>query len=225
MSSESPKYALLSQFAAVAKALGHPHRLELLEFAAQGERSVDSLAGRAGLTVGNASQHLQNLRRAGLVKSRREGKRVLYRLSDDAVVGLLASLRQIAERNLAEVQRVLDGYFHERDALEPVSRDELAQRMHDGLVTVLDVRPEDEFVAGHLPGAINIPLRKLEEQLADLPRDYEIVAYCRGPYCVLSFEAVAALRERGFKVRRFEEGYPEWRAAGLAVETTDASVG
>ncbi|HJO69891.1 MAG TPA: metalloregulator ArsR/SmtB family transcription factor, partial [Rhodospirillales bacterium] len=157
MSSEGPKYALLSQFAAVAKALGHPHRLELLEFAAQGERSVDSLAGRAGLTVGNASQHLQNLRRAGLVKSRREGKRVLYRLSDDAVVGLLASVRQIAERNLAEVQRVLDGYFHERDALEPVSRDELAQRMHDGLVTVLDVRPEDEFAAGHLPGASNIP--------------------------------------------------------------------
>ncbi|MDP7667038.1 MAG: metalloregulator ArsR/SmtB family transcription factor [Rhodospirillales bacterium] len=225
MSSEGPKYALLSQFAAVAKALGHPHRLELLEFAAQGERSVDSLAGRAGLTVGNASQHLQNLRRAGLVKSRREGKRVLYRLSDDAVVGLLASVRQIAERNLAEVQRVLDGYFHERDALEPVSRDELAQRMHDGLVTVLDVRPEDEFAAGHLPGAINIPLRELEKQLADLPRDHEIVAYCRGPYCVLSFEAVSALRERGFKVRRFEEGYPEWRAAGLAVETTDGSVG
>ena len=225
MSSEGPKYALLSQFAAVAKALGHPHRLELLEFAAQGERSVDSLAGRAGLTVGNASQHLQNLRRAGLVKSRREGKRVLYRLSDDAVVGLLASVRQIAERNLAEVQRVLDGYFHECDALEPVSRDELAQRMHDGLVTVLDVRPEDEFAAGHLPGAINIPLRELEKQLADLPRDHEIVAYCRGPYCVLSFEAVSALRERGFKVRRFEEGYPEWRAAGLAVETTDGSVG
>jgi ArsR family transcriptional regulator len=165
------------------------------------------------------------LRRAGLVKSRREGKRVLYRLSDDAVVGLLASVRQIAERNLAEVQRVLDGYFHERDALEPVSRDELAQRMHDGLVTVLDVRPEDEFAAGHLPGAINIPLRELEKQLADLPRDHEIVAYCRGPYCVLSFEAVSALRERGFKVRRFEEGYPEWRAAGLAVETTDGSVG
>ena len=225
MSSESPKYALLSQFAAVAKALGHAHRLELLEFAAQGERSVDSLAERAGLTVGNTSQHLQHLRRAGLVRSRREGKRILYRLSDEAVVGLLASLRQIAERNVAEVQRVLDGYFHERDALEPLSRDELVARMHDGLVTVLDVRPEDEFVAGHLPGAINIPLRKLEEQLAELPRDHEIIAYCRGPYCVLSFEAVSTLRGRGFKARRFEEGYPEWRAAGLAIEGTNRSIG
>jgi ArsR family transcriptional regulator len=186
---------------------------------------VDSLAERAGLTVGNTSQHLQHLRRAGLVRSRRAGKRVLYRLSDEAVVGLLASLRQIAERNVAEVQRVLDGYFHERDALEPLSRDELVARMHDGLVTVLDVRPEDEFVAGHLPGAINIPLRKLEEQLAELPRDHEIIAYCRGPYCVLSFEAVSTLRGRGFKARRFEEGYPEWRAAGLAVETTNGSDG
>lgn len=225
MSSESPKYALLSQFATVGKALGHAHRLELLEFVAQGERSVESLADRAGLTIGNASQHLQQLRRAGLVISRREGKRVLYRLSDESVVGLLAAMRQIAEQNIAEVQRVLDGYFLERDALEPVSRKELVARMQDGLVTLLDVRPEDEFVAGHLPGAINIPLRELEERLAELPRDHEIIAYCRGPYCVLSFEAVAALRERGFRVRRFEVGYPEWKAAGLPVEATDSSIG
>lgn len=225
MSSESPKYALLLQFAAVAKALGHAHRLALLEFVAQGERSVDSLAERTGLTIGNASQHLQRLRRAGLVTSRREGKRVLYRLSDESVVGLLAALRQTAERNIAEVQRVLDGYFHARDALEPVSREELVARLRDGLVTLLDVRPGDEFAAGHLPGAVNIPLRELAERLAELPRDREIIAYCRGPYCVLSFEAVAALRERGFEVRRFEAGYPEWKAAGLPVDGTDGSVG
>ena len=208
----------MSQFAAVAKALAHAHRLELLEFVAQGERSVDSLAERAGLSVGNASQHLQRLQRAGLVTSRRQGKRVLYRLSDESVVSLLVALRHAAERNVAEVQRVLDGYFHERDALEPVLREELIDRVQDGFVTLLDVRPGDEFEAGHLPGAINIPLRELEEHLADLPRDQEIIAYCRGPYCVLSFEAVSALRERGFSVRRFEEGYPEWKAAGLPVE-------
>jgi rhodanese-related sulfurtransferase/DNA-binding MarR family transcriptional regulator len=224
MSNDSPKYALLSQFAAVAKALGHAHRLELLEFVAQGERSVDSLAERAGLTMGNASQHLQHLRRAGLVRSRRAGKRILYRLSDEAVVGLLSVLRQIAERNIAEVKQVLDGYFRERDALEPVSRDELVARMQDGLVTLLDVRLEDEFLAGHLPGAINVPLQNLKDYLPDdLPDEHKIVAYCRGPYCVLSFEAVSALRERGIKVRRFEEGYPEWKAAGLPIEVTDLS--
>ncbi len=225
MSSESPKFALYAQFAAVAKALGHAHRLALLEFVAQGERSVDSLAERAGLTIGNTSQHLQHLRRAGLVVSRRAGKRVLYRLSDETVVGLLAALRHIAERNVAEVQRVLDGYFRARDGLEPVSREELVARLRDGVVTLLDVRPSDEFAAGHLPGAINAPLRRLAADLADLPRDHEIVAYCRGPYCVLSFEAVAALRARGFSARRFEEGYPEWKAAGLPVEGTPGAVG
>ncbi len=225
MSSESPKFALFSQFAAVAKALGHAHRLELLEFVAQGERSVDQLAERAGLTIGNTSQHLQRLRRAGLVASRRDGKRVLYRLADEAVVGLLAALRHIAERNIAEVQRLLDGYFRARDALEPVSREELARRLREGLVTLLDVRPRDEFAAGHLPGAINLPLQELEARLADLPRDHEIVAYCRGPYCVLSFEAVAALRARGFSARRFEEGYPEWKAAGLPVAATTHAAG
>ena len=158
MSSESPKRTLLSHFAAVAKALGHAHRLELLELLAQGERSVESLAEIAGLTVGNASQHLQRLRRAGLLTSRREGKHVFYRLTDEAIVGLLAALRRIAERNIAEVQKVVDGYFHERDSLEPVSREELVRRMRDGLVTLLDVRPRDEFAVGHLPGAINIPL-------------------------------------------------------------------
>ena len=216
-SSANPKRVLLEQLAAVAKALGHAHRLELLEFVAQGERSVDSLAERAGLTIGNASQHLHHLRRAGLVISRREGKRVLYRLSGDPVVALLVALRHVAEANVAEVGQVLNDYFRERDAMEPVSREELAARMRDGAVTVLDVRPEDEFIAGHVPGAINIPLRELESQLARLSSDHEIIAYCRGAYCVLSFEAVAMLRQRGFEVRRLEEGYPEWKAAGLPV--------
>lgn len=218
MSSESPKRALVSQFAAVAKALGHPHRLELLEFIAQGERSVESVAAVAGLKIGNASQHLQQLRRAGLLTARRDGKHVFYSLSDDSVLDALAALRRVAERNVAEAQRVIDGYFRERDSLEPVSRDQLLDRMRDGLVTVIDVRPEDEFAAGHLPGAINIPPRQLERRLAALPLDQEIVAYCRGAYCVLSFEAVAALRGRGFNVRRLADGYPEWRAAGLPVE-------
>ncbi len=225
MSRESPKRALLSHFAAVAKAIGHAHRLELLELLAQGERSVESLAEIAGLTVGNASQHLQRLRRAGLLTSRREGKHVFYRLTDESIVGLLAALRRIAERNIAEVQKVVDGYFHERDSLEPVSREELVRRMRDGLVTLLDVRPRDEFAVGHLPGAINIPLCELEQRLADVPRDEEIIAYCRGPYCVFSFEAVAALRERGFKARRLEDGYPEWKAAGLPVQTMNVASG
>ena len=208
----------MSQFAAVAKALGHAHRLELLEFVAQGERSVEALAAAAGLKIGNASQHLRHLRRAGLVTARREGKHVFYGLSDDSVLDALAALRRVTERNVAAAQRVIDGYFRERDSLEPVSRDELLDRMRDGLVTLIDVRPEDEFAAGHLPGALNIPPRQLEQRLAALPGDREIVAYCRGPYCVLSFEAVAALRQRGFNARRLEDGYPEWRAAGLPVE-------
>ena len=219
MSNNNPKRTLLSHFAAVAQALGHAHRLELLELLAQGERSVESLAETAGLTVGNASQHLQRLRRAGLLASRREGKHVFYQLADEAIVGLLAALRRVAERNIAEVRKVVDGYFHERDSLEPVSREELVRRMRDGLVTLLDARPPNEFAAGHLPGAINIPLHELEQRLGDLPRDQEIIAYCRGPYCVFSFEAVALLRTHGFKVRRLEDGYPEWKAAGLPVQT------
>jgi rhodanese-related sulfurtransferase/DNA-binding transcriptional ArsR family regulator len=217
MSREGPKQVLYGHFAEVAKALGHGHRLEILELLAQGERSVEALAERAGLSIANASQHLRLMRQAGLLASRRDGKRILYRLSDPAVLDLAAALRRVGERNLAEVREVIGGYFHERDALEPVSRKELAHRLRDGLVTVLDVRPEDEFAAGHLPHAINIPLRELARRLRDLPKTREIVAYCRGPYCVLAFEAVALLRKRGFKVRRLEDGYPEWKAAGLPV--------
>ncbi len=218
MSSESPKQALFAQFAAVAKAVAHPHRLELLEQLAQGERSVEVLADRTRIAVANASQHLQHLRRAGLVAARRDGKFVFYRLADDAVLGLLTSLRRIAELQSAEVERVVRSYFNDRDSLEALSRLELMERLKAGIVTVLDVRPEDEFALGHLPGAINLPLSELEKRLADLDPDREIVAYCRGPYCVLSYEAVAMLRARGFKVRRLEDGLPEWRAAGLPVE-------
>ncbi len=216
---ERPKQAMFAQFAVVAKAVAHPLRLELLEQLAQGERNVEVLADRTGCSVANASQHLQHMRRAGLLATRREGKYIFYRLADDAVVELLGVLRSIAERNLAEVDRVVRGYFMARDELEPVARAELLDRAKADLVTVLDVRPADEFALGHLPGAVNIPLRDLETRLADLDPKQEIVAYCRGPYCVMSFEAVAALRARGFNIRRLEDGYPEWRAAGLPVET------
>jgi rhodanese-related sulfurtransferase len=222
MSSRNPKLALFAHFAAVAKSLAHAHRLELLEQLAQGERSVEVLADRTRLSIANASQHLQHMRRAGLVLNRRDGKFVYYRLVDDSVLGLLAELRRIAERNVAEVDRVIRSYFHNRDGLEPISREELLKRSRVGEVTILDVRPEDEFALGHLPGAMNMPLRELEKRLAEFDPAQEIVAYCRGPYCVLSFEAVAVLRARGFKARRLEDGLPEWRAAGLPV-ITDAS--
>jgi ArsR family transcriptional regulator len=219
MSTMSPKHALYAQFAAIAKAMAHAHRLELLELIAQGERSVESLAEHSGLSVANTSQHLQNLRRAGLVTARREGKFVLYRLADEAVLTMVAAMQKVAERNVGEVERILRSYFHNRDHLEPVSRGELVRRMKRGLVTVLDARPEDEFALGHLPGARNIPLSQLKRRLSTLDRNTEIIAYCRGPYCVLSFEAVARLRTLGFKARRLEDGLPEWRAAGLPIET------
>jgi ArsR family transcriptional regulator len=219
MSRESPKHAIFGQLAVVAKSIAHAHRLELLEQLGQGERSVDILASRTGLSVANASQHLQQMRRGGLVVARRDGKFVRYRLSDNSVLDLVAALRAIAEQNLAEVDRIVRSYFRNRDDLEAVSRKELMRRIRDGVVTVLDVRPEDEYALGHLPGAINVPLSQLKRRLAGLSRKSEIVAYCRGPYCVLSFEAVARLRACGFKARRLEDGLPEWRAAGLPVET------
>lgn len=216
-SSESPKRQLFRQFAAIAKAIAHEHRLELLEALAQGERSVDALANSVGLSLANASQHLQQMRRAGLIEARREGKFVYYQLSDTAVLDLVASLTRIGERHVGEVDRLVRNYFLSRDALEPVTRGELLQRMKNDDVQVLDVRPEDEFALGHVAGAINIPLDKLKRRLANLDAGKEIIAYCRGPYCVLSFEAVAMLRSKGFNVRRLEDGLPEWQAAGLPV--------
>ena len=218
MSSLRPKQHVFASLAAIAQALGHAHRLEMLEHLAQGERSVEDLADRAGITLANCSRHLQLLRRAGLVEGRREGKRVFYRLAgEDAVIGLLNALSRVGERNSAEIARVMASYFRARDELEPVSRTELLDRLRAGAAAVLDVRPEDEFQQGHLPGALNIPLAQVERRLAELPPDREIVAYCRGPWCVLSFEAVAALRQRGFQARRLEDGFPEWKVAGLPI--------
>jgi ArsR family transcriptional regulator len=220
VSTVNPKRALYAQFAAVARAMAHAHRLELLELVAQGERSVEALAQHTGLSIANTSQHLQQLRRAGLVTARRDGKYVLYQLADESILDLLSALQRVAEKNVAEVDRIIRTYFHERDNLEPVPRAELTRRIKQGLVTVLDVRPEDEFALSHLPGAINVPLGQLKRQLSKLDRKTEIIAYCRGPYCVLSFEAVAQLRKLGFKARRLEDGLPEWKAAGLPVETS-----
>jgi ArsR family transcriptional regulator len=192
-----------------------------LEHLAQGGRAVEELSALAHLTFANTSRHLQILRRARLVEAERRGKHVLYRLAGDAeVVALIKALGRVGERNIAEIGRVVVDYFHARDALEPVSRKDLLSRLHEDLVTVLDVRPEDEFALGHLPGALNIPLAELERRLDELPTNREVIAYCRGPYCVLSFEAVAALRARGYRVRRLEDGYPEWKAAGLPIEST-----
>jgi rhodanese-related sulfurtransferase len=220
VSSTGPKQAIYQSLAVMAQALGHPHRLELLEHLAQGVRSVEELSARAHLTFANTSRHLQILRRARLVETERRGKNVLYRLAGDAeVVALIRALGRVGERNMAEIGRVVSDYFHARDALEPVSRDDLVARLHEDLVTVLDVRPEDEFALGHLPGALNIPFAELERRLGELPPNREVIAYCRGPYCVLSFEAVAALRARGYRIRRLEDGYPEWKAAGLPVES------
>lgn len=222
MSNSGPKQALFAQFAAVAKAMAHAHRLELLEQLAQGERSVEVLADRTGLSIANASQHLQQMRHAGLVATRRDGKFVFYKLTDNGILDALAALRGIAERNIADVGRVVRGYFNKRDEFEPISRKELMSRLRSGAVTVLDVRPPDEFALGHVRGAVNIPLRALKARLAELDPAREIVAYCRGEYCVLSFEAVALLRARGFTVRRLQEGLPEWRAAGLPIEVETA---
>jgi len=221
MSIHNPKQALYAQFAAVAKALGNSQRLELIEHLAQGPRSVDALATKMGLPIANVSQHLQAMRRAGLVSSERDGKFVNYRLADESVLAAFAAVRTVAERHSAEVERVVRGWFDRRDDMEPVSREELASRMDEGLVTVIDVRPADEFALGHLPGAINMPLSELVSRLPALQTGREIVAYCRGPWCVMSFEAVAELRKRGFNARRLEDGLPEWKAAGLAVELVE----
>ena len=220
MSSGNIKHDLFAQFARIGKALSNANRLEFIEYLAQGERSVESLAQVSGQSIANTSQHLQQLRQAGLVTARKDGQRVFYRLSGDDVVLLLDSLRAVADRHLAEVSHLVSTYLDTKDHLEPIQAGELLARARAGEVTVLDVRPAEEFAAGHLPGAINVPLSELEARLGDFSPDQEVVAYCRGPYCVLSYDAVARLRQQGIPARRLQDGYPEWRIAGLPVETT-----
>ena len=218
MGEHSGQRRLFEQFASVAKALGHEYRLELLELVAQGERSVESLAQLTGLPVGTVSQHLQQLRRTGLVAARKGGKYVYYCLADDEVLELMGSLQRVAQRNVAEVHRLVEQYFHDQTALDALSPADLLERLRTGMVTLLDVRPREEYAAGHLPDAINIPLDELEQRLQELPAKQEVVAYCRGPYCALSIEAVQRLRRQGVKASRLEEGYPEWRAGGFPVQ-------
>lgn len=218
MSSPNVKSLLFAEFARVSKALGSGNRLELLEFLAQGERSVDTLAKLSGLSVANTSRHLQVLRQAGLVTARKEGLFVNYSVSGEGVVRLLAALQEVAQHNVAEVDKLVNTYLTSKDSLEPVTVKDLADRMRSGLVTVIDVRPPEEYAAGHLPGAINMPVADLKKNMAKLPRGREVVAYCRGPFCLLSFEAVAQLRSKGLQARRLETGYPEWKVAGLPVE-------
>jgi len=212
-----PKQLAYEQFALVAKAFGSSHRLELLEILAQGERAVERLAQAAGLTVGNTSQHLQQLRRAGLVTAKKAGTQVIYALADPEIVTLVRTLWRIAERNTAEVGRVVQRYYRERDSLEPVSRDELRKRLRAHSVLVLDVRPGDEYAAGHVPDAVSVPVSELKRRLKQIPKGRDIVACCRGPYCVYSYEAVEILRAAGYRARRLEGGFLEWRAAGLPV--------
>ena len=212
------KSALYQQIARVAQALASDARLHLLEYLAQAERSVDELARMTGLSVANCSKHLQALRQAGLVVARKEGLRVYYALAGDDVSRLLGSLRGVAEHRVAEVERLLRAWLAHRDDMEPVRARELLERAKKGLVTVLDVRPAEEYAAGHLPGALNVPVDRLESYLAKLPKRREVVAYCRGPYCLMSYDAVVMLRKKGMKARRLEAGMPEWRAAGLPVE-------
>lgn len=212
-----PKQALFAQLAVVARALGHGSRLELLDYLAQGERSVEDLAQVAGLSIANTSKHLQQLKAAGLVQARRDGKHIRYTLGEERVLDVMGILRGIAASHLDAVEDLVGTYLRGRDALEPVPAKDLLDRVRSGLVTVLDVRPPEEYAQGHVAGALNVPLERLQERLRDLPPDREVVAYCRGPWCVLSFEAVARLRQAGFTARRLEDGLPEWRRAGLPV--------
>jgi rhodanese-related sulfurtransferase len=218
MGDRAAKTALFDALARVAKALASGRRIELVDVLANGERTVEALAGEVGLSVANTSQHLQILRQAGLVGSRRQGTSVHYRLGGPEVFELWRTLRTLAAGRLAEVERLAVAYLGARDRLEPVTREELARRLEDGDdLVVLDVRPAAEYAAGHLPGAVSIPVGELRRRLAELPADREVVAYCRGPYCAFAHEAVELLREEGFAARRLEDGLPEWQAAGLAV--------
>ena len=214
----NPKREIYESLARVGTALSSAVRLELLELLAQGERSVDELATLTGTTVANTSQHLQKLKQTGLILGRKEAQFVRYRLAGDEVIALCTALSKVGHAYLADIDRLVRMYFVAKDEFEPVHAADLLDRATRGLVTVLDVRPREEFAAGHVPGAINIPLHELEERLAELPKRKEIVAYCRGPYCLMSYDAVQLLRKRGLTARRLRDGLPEWRAGGLPTE-------
>jgi rhodanese-related sulfurtransferase/DNA-binding transcriptional ArsR family regulator len=213
------KDRLYGQFARIGKALANPHRLELLELLAQGERTVESLAGEIGLSLANASQHLQALRQASLVESRKHGLYVYYRLADPAVTDISRAVRTIAEHRLAELDRLVRDHFADRSTAEAIGMEELLKRARSHDVVILDTRPASEYIAGHIAGAISVPMEDLQRRLRQLPKNKEYVAYCRGPYCVYADNAVEILRSKGRRAQRLLDGFPEWRAAGLPVET------
>jgi rhodanese-related sulfurtransferase len=213
------KDRLFEQFARIGKALASPKRLEILDLLAQGERTVEEIARETAMPVANASQHLQALKGVRMVESRREGLYAYYRLSDEDVFRTWQAVRALGEKRLADIDRVVETYLEDRGALEVVNATALLERLSDGSAVVLDVRPKEEYRAGHIPGALSVPVDALEAALQTLPKDKEIVAYCRGPYCVFSDEAVAFLGSRGYRARRLAEGLPDWRAAGRPVET------
>ena len=218
MSNNNFKHQIFEQFARIGKALSSGPRLELLEFLAQGERNVESLATATGFTVANTSQHLRQLHQVGLVTNRKVGQQVFYNLADEMVVDLLGILRNVAEQNLGEIDRLIKTYLTVKDDLEPISGMELLERIRNKEITVLDVRPAIEYKNGHLPDAVNVPLSELEKHLVSIPTNKEVIAYCRGPHCILAFEAVNKLRENGFQAFRFENGFPEWKRSGLPIE-------
>ena len=215
------KDAIYEQFSRIGKAVSSPKRLELLDLICQGEKTVETLSRETGLSVANTSQHLQTLKTARLIKSEKDGLYVKYRPADGMVCEFLRSMRLLAEHRLAEVDMIKRRFLEGREGMEPVHRDDLLTRVIRGDVTVLDVRPLEEYRAGHIPGALSVPLDHLKEILAELPADQEIVAYCRGPYCVLAVQAVEVLREKGFNAIRLEESVQDWRAMGLPVEIGD----
>jgi len=217
------KDRLYGQFARIGKALSSPHRLEILELLAQGERTVDSLATEVGLSLANTSQHLQVLRQAALVESRKDGLFVSYRLSDPAIFALCTAIRTVAERQLADLERLVRDHFGDRSEAEAVEMHELLKRARSKRVVVLDTRPPNEYAAGHIDGAISVPVDDLQRRLRQLPKGKDYVAYCRGPYCVYADRAVEILRSNGRQARRLREGFPEWRAAGLPVEVSASS--
>lgn len=218
------KDAIYEQLARIGKSLGSGPRLEILDLLCQGPRTVEVLAGQAGQSVANTSRHLQVLRRARLVEAERNGVHIRYRMADVEVCVFFQALRRLAESRLLEIEQITRSFLDNRNALEPVDRSRLVERVRTGAVTVLDVRPPEEYEAGHIPGAVSVPLSELEQRLAEFPRDREIVAYCRGPYCVMALEAVDVLRSHGFEAIRMEEGVPDWRARGFPVRTGDGVI-